>query len=174
VLGVACNQTPPDLRPWQPSDHDHTTNPNADQVQVNEGGADPDTPPGLDDVTIVTWQQNCTVCHGQLGRGDGPQGPMLHVSNLSNPSWQATVTDEAIGITIRSGRGRMPAFNFPDPTLRSLVRLIRLLDASRMNGAASAASGQPAASAAPLAHPSSAPAHAAAPAAALGPKPNAR
>jgi hypothetical protein len=99
---------------------------------------------------------------------------MLHASNLSNPSWQATVTDEAIGNTIRSGRGRMPAFNFPDSTLQSLVRLIRLLDASRMNSAGTAASGQPAASAAPPAHSSSAPAHAAAPATALGPKPNAR
>ena len=37
--------------------------------------------PGLEDVTIVAWSQNCTQCHGQLGRGDGPRGPMLKATN---------------------------------------------------------------------------------------------
>ncbi len=145
----ACNDAPADLRPWRPSDHDHTANPNADQVQVTDAGsAEPGH--GLDDVTIVAWQQNCTSCHGALGRGDGPQGPMLHAADLSRSEWQAATTDEAIAATIRQGRGKMPAFPLPEATIARLVQLIRLLDASRMQHA-----GAP--GAAPT--PSAAPAH---------------
>jgi hypothetical protein len=136
---VGCNQNPPGLRPWRVTDHDHTENPNADQVQVTDAGS---TEPGhgLDDVTIVAWQQNCTSCHGSIGRGDGPQGPMVHASDLSRPDWQASVTDDAIATTIRLGRGRMPAFNLPEATIQRLVQLVRMLDASRMQQAATASS----------------------------------
>jgi len=160
LLALACNETPADLRQWRTSDHDHTVNPNADQVQVTDAGSS-EPGHGLDDVTIVAWQQNCTNCHGPLGRGDGPQGQLLHASDLSRSDWQATVTDEAIASTIRQGRGRMPAFNLPEATILRLVALIRMLDLNRMQQAMNAAA---AANAAPA--PSGAPAHAAAPAAA--------
>src|SRR5450432_2379790 len=138
ALLSACNETPPDLRPWRPTDHAHTENPNAEQVQVTDAGsAEPGH--GLDDVTIVAWQQNCTSCHGALGRGDGPQGPMVHAADLSRSDWQATVTDDAIATTIRQGRGRMPGFKLPDATIQSLVRLVRMLDANRMQRAIAAA-----------------------------------
>lgn len=110
---------------------------------------------GLDDVTIVAWQQNCTSCHGALGRGDGPQGPMVHAADLSRPDWQATVSDDAIATTIRHGRGRMPAFNLPDATIQSLVRLVRMLDANRMQRAMAAAASASAAAAAGAAPPAS-------------------
>ena len=149
---VACNETPPDLRPWRASDHDHTANPNADQVQVTDAGAGKGDPNhALDEVTIVAWQQNCTSCHGPLGRGDGPQGQLLHASDLSRPDWQASVTDQVIANTIRAGRGRMPAFNLPDATVTRLVALIRMLDLNKMqrvmNAAAAADSAAPASSA---------------------------
>lgn len=146
-----CNETPADRREWKASDHDHTANPNADQVQVTDAGAAPG-PNGLDDVTIVAWQQNCTSCHGKLGRGDGPQGQLLHASDLSRPDWQASVTDEAIAATIRQGRGRMPSFNLPDATIQRLVALIRMLDVNRMQQAIDQANAQAAGSAAPPAH----------------------
>ena len=152
----ACNETPSDLRPWRPSDHDHTANPNADQVQVTDAGSS-EPGHGLDDVTIVAWQQNCTSCHGTLGHGDGPQGPMLHAADLSRSDWQAATTDEAIAATIRQGRGKMPAFPLPDATIARLVQLIRMLDANRMQQAAARAAAS--ASAAPT--DSAAPAHAA-------------
>jgi cytochrome c oxidase cbb3-type subunit 3 len=146
LLSSACNDTPADLRPWRPSDHDHTENPNADQVQVTDAGsAEPGH--GLDDVTIVAWQQNCTSCHGPLGRGDGPQGPMVHAADLSRSDWQASVTDEAIATTIRLGRGRMPGFKLPDATVLNLVRLVRMLDANRMQRAMAAAASASAAAA---------------------------
>jgi cytochrome c oxidase cbb3-type subunit 3 len=154
---LACNDTPADLRPWRASDHDHTANPNADQVQVTDAGSAEAANHGLDDVTIVAWQQNCTSCHGALGRGDGPQGQLLHAADLSRPDWQATVTDEAIASTIRSGRGKMPAFNLPDATIGRLVALIRMLDLNKMQRVvnAAAAANEATAQGAPSAHASS-------------------
>ena len=150
-----CNSAPADLRTWKATDHDHTANPNAAQVQVTDAGS-AEANHGLDDVTIVAWQQNCTSCHGALGRGDGPQGQLVHAADLSRPDWQAAVTDEAIAETIRQGRGRMPSFNLPDATILRLVSLIRMLDLNRMQQRATSAA--PEASGAP-AH--AAPAHAA-------------
>jgi len=156
----ACNGSPSDLRPWKASDHDHTANPNADQVQVTDAGSAAATE-GLDDVTIVAWQQNCTTCHGPLGRGDGPQGQLLHAADLSRPDWQASITDEAIADTIRQGRGRMPGFNLPDATVARLVALIRMLDLNKMTRRANNA---------PEPSSTAAPAHAAPAGAAAAPK----
>jgi mono/diheme cytochrome c family protein len=147
-LTLGCTETPADLRTWRTTDHDHTENPNADQVQVTDAGSS-EPGHGLDDVTIVAWQQNCTSCHGPIGRGDGPQGPMVHAADLSRSDWQATVTDEAIATTIRQGRGRMPGFNLPDATIQRLVQLVRMLDANRMQRAIAAAASASAAAASP-------------------------
>lgn len=148
VLLVGCNAAPADLRPWKASDHDHTANPNEDQVQVTDAGSAAQNH-GIDDVTIVAWQQNCTSCHGALGRGDGPQGQLVHAADLSRPDWQASVTDEAIATTIREGRGRMPSFNLPEVTITRLVGLVRMLNLDPAQRAAHAAQ---AGSAAPAAH----------------------
>lgn len=144
LVCIACNETPPDRREWRASDHDHTANPNAGQVQVPDGGAS-ESGHALNDVTIVTWQQNCITCHGSLGRGDGPQGQLLHAADLSRPDWQAAVTDETIATTIRQGRGRMPGFKLPESTIKRLVALVRMLELNRMQHAMAAV----AASAAP-------------------------
>lgn len=157
VLVFACNDAPTDLRPWRATDHDHTENPNADQVQVTDAGAS-EPGHGLDDVTIAAWKQNCTSCHGPIGRGDGPQGPMVHAADLSRAEWQASVTDEQIAATIRQGKGRMPGFALPDATVQRLVALVRMLDAGRMEQAMAAAN-------APKGAPPSAAAGSAAPAA---------
>lgn len=151
------------MREWRVSDHDHTDNPGNNQVQVDPADAGAPAVPGLEDVTIVAWQQNCTRCHGQLGRGDGPQGPMVKATNLSDPAWQSGVTDEQITSSIKNGKGAMPAFKLPDGTVANLVKLVRMMNAARVgeknpHGAASAAPGSsavPSASAPPK--PSSAP-----------------
>jgi cytochrome c oxidase cbb3-type subunit 3 len=168
---VGCNSPPGDLRTWRAEDHDHTTNPAQDQVV---GGPDAGPSPelarvGLDEVTVIAWGQNCTRCHGRVGRGDGPQGPMFKATDLSNAAWQRSVTDEGIANTIKNGRGQMPPFaSLPDSTVKSLVRLVRLLDSSKLpqqdegteappenadeaRGAQPAPSAAPAASAAPTA-----------------------
>jgi mono/diheme cytochrome c family protein len=139
VATFACSQRPADTREWRPSDHDHTENPGSDQVQVDPKDAGTPAVPGLEDVTIVAWEQNCTQCHGQLGRGDGPRGPMLKATNLSDPAWQGSVTDQQIAATIKLGKGNMPAFKLPDVTIVNLVKLVRMMNIARLQAHAEAA-----------------------------------
>lgn len=149
---VACNNAPPDLRPWRPSDHDHTSEPGNNQVVGGpDAGVDPELAAhGLNEVAVVAWEQNCVRCHGRFGHGDGPQGAMVRASDLTTPRFQSTSTDEQILATIKNGRGLMPAFPLPDETLKMLVQLIRLLGqataATQAEGAA-----RPSGSAAPSA-----------------------
>ena len=131
LLLLGCHSTPEDTREWRVSDHDHTSNPRADQVEVQQGAAAPAPAQGVDEVTIVAWSQNCSRCHGTVGRGDGPQGPATRPRDLTDAAWQSSVTDESIAQVIRNGRGLMPAFQLPEPTVLSLVRLVRLFDASQ-------------------------------------------
>ena len=140
------------MRPWRPTDHDHTENPGGSQVQVDPKDAGAPAVPGLEDVTIVAWGQNCTPCHGELGRGDGPRGPMLKATNLSDPKWQGSVTDQQIAATIKLGKGAMPAFKLPDVTIANLVKLVRMMNIARLQAHAAAASSSaatPSASVAP-------------------------
>jgi cytochrome c oxidase cbb3-type subunit 3 len=145
---LGCNERPADVREWRVTDHDHTDNPGSGQVQVDPADAGAPAVPGLEDVTIVAWQQNCTRCHGQLGRGDGPQGPMVKATNLSDPTWQAAVTDAQLAASIKHGKGAMPAFPLPDGTITNLVKLVRMMNAARAGAHPSAA---PSTSAAPVA-----------------------
>ena len=60
-----------------------------------------------------------------LGKGDGPNGPMMKASDLTREEWQASVTDADIAAVIKTGKGRMPKFDLPDPVVRGLVGRIR-------------------------------------------------
>src|SRR5262249_54145616 len=53
----------------------------------------------------VVFTQYCSVCHGATG--EGGSGP-----DLTNPSWQSSMTDAQLGHTIRDGRPgtAMPSF----------------------------------------------------------------
>jgi mono/diheme cytochrome c family protein len=151
LSSLSCNERPSDLREWRISDHDHTDSPNSGQVQGAPAGSAAPVVAGLEDVTIVAWQQNCTKCHGQLGRGDGPQGPMVKATNLSDPAWQAAATDEQIARAIKQGKGAMPAFPLPDGTIANLVRLVRMMNAARLGAPGGATSAAPGASTTPSA-----------------------
>jgi cytochrome c oxidase cbb3-type subunit 3 len=144
TAALACNQAPPDTREWRASDHDHTDNPGANQVV---GGPDAGAPElaqhGLNELTLVAWQQNCMRCHGRIGRGDGPDGPRVRAPDLTSSAVQAAMTDEQMMKTLREGKGLMPAFDLPESTLRSLVQLVRLI-----GKASDAAAARPAPSAA--------------------------
>lgn len=133
-----CNERPSDLREWRVSDHDQADGPPTNQNQVDPTAAG-SAAPGLEDVTIVAWSQNCTQCHGQLGRGDGPRGPMLKATNLSDPAWQSAVTDPQIAAAIKQGRGAMPSFKqLPDVTIANLVKLVRMMNLARLQAHAAA------------------------------------
>lgn len=166
LVTAACQSEAPDLREWKPSDHDHTSEPGRDQVDVSDPGANPLSAHGISEVVLLGWRQNCVRCHGVIGRGDGSQASATRPPDLTNPERQAQLTDADIKTVIRQGRGLMPAHDLPDSTLDGLVKLIRLLNASGKGmaapsgSAAPAASGEPAPrdSAAPPSSPSAAPA----------------
>ncbi len=138
LLSVACSRAPKDLRVWRPSDHDRTEeNQNAQAGPASSGSPDLSQPAkmlGVDQVVLVTWRQNCTRCHGMLGRGDGPQGAMFGARDLSDPAWQSSVSDAQIATAITKGKGRMPSFNLPAATVTGLVRLVRMMNANRGAG----------------------------------------
>ena len=50
---------------------------------------------------------------------------MMRAPNLTLADWQAKVTDEQIAEAIRSGKNRMPKFDFPADVVAGLVARIR-------------------------------------------------
>ena len=128
ISGIGgCNRAPSDLREWKPDDHDRT-----DETPKGRGAtaaAPSGTPAASANPTAtlvdVTWRTQCSLCHGLAGRGDGPQGPLLHAPNLTLAAWQDKVTDDQIASTISTGKNRMPKFDFPPEVMRGLVTRIR-------------------------------------------------
>ncbi len=163
-LVCGCSREASDLREWKPSDHDHTSNPSAAQVEVKQDAASPLAVYGIDEVTVVAWEQSCATCHGAQGAGDGPQGPITKARDLTDAAWHASVSDESIAQTIRNGRGMMPPSRLPEATIQSLVRLVRLLDPRRRAEIEAKAKANPSAAPAASAAPSGAPPGSAAPA----------
>jgi mono/diheme cytochrome c family protein len=135
VAFLACERRPADLREWKADDHDR-----AEEQQKGKGGPSRAAPPSSasaspdPNTTLVdvTWRTQCASCHGPGGKGDGPQGPMVHAADLTRPEWQSSVSDEQITATILNGKNRMPKFEFPAPVLSGLVARIR---ASRTSAA---------------------------------------
>jgi cytochrome c553 len=125
VWGLSgCDQPAEDLRAWTVDDHDH-------QAEVKERRrTKPRThraPSDKDQLAEVTWMNQCAKCHGKRGRADGPQSPMVKAKDLSDPAWQAMVSDEAMAKVIQTGRDKMPAFDLPESTIKGLVKHVRRL-----------------------------------------------
>lgn len=67
---------------------------------------------------------------------------MVKARDLSDPTWQASVTDAQLAAAITGGKGAMPAFPLPEETVTGLVRLVRLFDMeARRRGPTSAPTG---------------------------------
>jgi mono/diheme cytochrome c family protein len=73
----------------------------------------------------VTWRNQCAQCHGPVGRGDGPQGQLVHAPDLTKADWQEKTTDVQIARTITTGKNRMPRFELPADVVGGLVARIR-------------------------------------------------
>lgn len=142
-LGLACDDPAHDLSEWTPADHTHQTEKaqKATQAQQRRQGALGKQPTytqpskrGGSLLVDVTWVKQCANCHGKRGRGDGPQSPMVKAKDLTDPAWQATVTDAQLVEVIKKGKGKMPAFNLPESMVTELVAKIREMPKTAKKG----------------------------------------
>ncbi|HEY3822601.1 MAG TPA: cytochrome c [Polyangiaceae bacterium] len=126
VILWGCESAPAagSLKEWSPGDHHSNDDDKASGQQAAQGARQPS---GSDVPQLVelTWRQQCTTCHGPMGRGDGQMGPMLHAPDLTSADLQAKVSDAEMAAIIKGGKDKMPAFNLPDPVLQAMVARIR-------------------------------------------------
>jgi cytochrome c oxidase cbb3-type subunit 3 len=129
ILTAACESPPSadSLREWSANDH-HS----ADDDKLGGAGAPRQgapAPKGNDTPQLVelAWRQQCVACHGAMGKGDGPTGPMVQAPDLTSGELQAKVSDAELAAIIKGGKGKMPKFDLPDPVVQGLVAKIRQL-----------------------------------------------
>jgi mono/diheme cytochrome c family protein len=77
------------------------------------------------------FTDNCVLCHGEKGMGDGPGAKTIKVkpANFTDPKLQASETDGALYWKMSNGRGPMPAWKdtLSDKERWELVGYIRKL-----------------------------------------------
>ena len=123
---ASCDRAPSasDLPEWSAKDHDRV-----EENQRIQAGEKPGAQPKQSDdqrLAEAVWSAKCASCHGPIGHGDGPNGAVLKASDLTRDEWQAKTSDADIATVIRSGRGRMPAFQeLPDAAIAAIVARIR-------------------------------------------------
>jgi cytochrome c oxidase cbb3-type subunit 3 len=130
ALVLACDRPPSaeGLPEWTPNDHvskDDRTR--MMQGQVPAASKDAAAASAAQTILDVTWRNQCALCHGMVGRGDGPQGPMFRATDLTSAEWQSRVTDDDIRNAIKNGKGKMPKFDLPDDVLSAMVVRVRSL-----------------------------------------------
>jgi cytochrome c oxidase cbb3-type subunit 3 len=131
----SCDRPPPadSLREWTPADH-HSTDDDKQAARApqgartDQGSEQSPGPPGASDVSQlvdITWRQQCSACHGSVGKGDGQLGPMVHAPDLTLEDWQSKASDAEIAAVIKNGKGKMPKFDVPEPVIEGLVARVR-------------------------------------------------
>lgn len=77
----------------------------------------------------AAWEANCSVCHGDDGRGQTEEGRKKRARDLADPKWQASVSDGRLTSSIKRGYDKMPAFGrkLSDEQVKALVAEIRAL-----------------------------------------------
>jgi cytochrome c oxidase cbb3-type subunit III len=77
------------------------------------------------------YKQKCQMCHGADGKGF----PAIKTPDLTDPKWQASVTDKAMTEVIKNGKKGtpMPAFadKLKDDEIQAVVKFIRSFDSSK-------------------------------------------
>jgi mono/diheme cytochrome c family protein len=126
ALAAACDRPPSDadLKDWAPGDHDRVE----DNKRIAAGaqpGSQGQGPQSGAQLIEAAWKQQCAICHGLIGKGDGPNAPMFKPADLTREEWQSKVTDDEIVAVIKNGKGKMPKFDAPDAVIAGLVQRIR-------------------------------------------------
>ena len=81
------------------------------------------------DARSETFQTNCSVCHGDDGRGQTEEGKKKGARDLTNAKWQDKVDDARLARSITKGHDKMPSFEkklSPDE-IKALVAEVRTL-----------------------------------------------
>ena len=75
------------------------------------------------------FAKHCSQCHGLDGSGLPEKVKQLGVRDLGDRTWQATITDQQIGASIRRGKKNMPAWGpvLDDVQVEALVAKVRSL-----------------------------------------------
>ena len=82
-----------------------------------------------DEVANVLFLKNCASCHGKDGRAKTFKAKFNHARNLTNPNWQAAISDEHMYESILRGKNKMPAFGktLSENEVAALVTYVRML-----------------------------------------------
>jgi len=118
-VGRLAAQDPPAPAPWvAPEDAKKVKNPV------------PATPEALAAAEQL-FSDNCVLCHGEKGVGDGPGAKTIKVkpANFTDPKLQASETDGALFWKMTNGRGPMPSWkdDLSEKERWELVNYIRKL-----------------------------------------------
>ncbi len=73
--------------------------------------------------------KNCASCHGKDGRARTFKAKFNHARDLTDPKWQAVITDEHMYESILHGKEKMPAFGkkLSENDVAALVTYVRVL-----------------------------------------------
>ena len=82
-----------------------------------------------EEVANVLFLKNCASCHGKDGRAKTFKAKFNHARNLTNPNWQAAISDEHMYESILRGKNKMPAFGktLSENEVAALVTYVRML-----------------------------------------------
>lgn len=71
----------------------------------------------------------CSTCHGKDGKAKTFKAKLNRARNLTDPKWQAEVSEERLFNSIHNGKGKMPAFGkkLTDAQINALVAFVRTL-----------------------------------------------
>jgi mono/diheme cytochrome c family protein len=75
------------------------------------------------------FAKSCATCHGKDGQAKTFKAKFNHARDLTDPQWQAEVSDERLFNSISNGKGKMPAWGkkFSEAEINSLVAYVRKL-----------------------------------------------
>ena len=76
-----------------------------------------------------TWQTNCSVCHGDDGRGQTEEGKKKGARDLTNAKWQDRMEDARMIRSVTKGHDKMPSFEkkLSADEIKALVAEVRTL-----------------------------------------------
>jgi cytochrome c oxidase cbb3-type subunit 3 len=81
------------------------------------------------DARSENFQTNCSVCHGDDGKGQTEEGKKKGARDLTNAKWQDKVDDGRLVRSVTKGHDKMPAFEkkLSADEIKALVAEVRTL-----------------------------------------------